>query len=310
MATPPSLDGWPEQQGGGSPGVAYGAPAKPYNAWGFDPQANGAYQRVRGGLEYPILGTRWSPVNNDRDDTKPAITLQMDYKMAFLPLLVALDDGETNDGTYSLNAADAVHRFHFLAAISKRFFLLDPYFVAAYTFPFAASDGVLGIEPRHDAGFRLGMEIVPFENAALDQKFAIDLGLGSTYFSRGRDYSEVSDALGEITYTDEYLRTGAHVGAVFRALQYITIDLYGSILYDTDHFLTTEAIGCDGGCPAPGPWAFVTTERGPQDGRVSLKIEDGERNPYYNPLLDTTGRRLRVEESLRAEIIARASLTF
>jgi hypothetical protein len=311
MTKAPVVDAWDD------PGPQYGIPGvqrqQEHNAWGFNLDQNGSFQKIRSGLDYPIVGGRWSPVNNERDPTKPTITLQFDYKVAFIPLPVAQADGEPPATEVSLFAADATHRFHGVFAISKRFLLLDPYFQADYTFPLAASTAVLGLEPRHDGGFLLGMEIVPYENADLDQKFAVDLSFGARYFSPGRDYSEMSDALGELTLTDEFFRTSLAGKLYFRAWKFIYLDLTGEMLYDTPHYLTTEQIGCDGGCPDAGLIPRIINGLDGtlvRDGQVSLDRADGERNPYFNPVYDTVGRRFRVEESIRFRILGHVALTF
>ncbi len=312
MTNEPTIDSWPERA------TEYGIPGternQQHNDWRFDLTQEGRYEKTRSGIEFPRFGLRFSPVNQERDDTKPTITLQADYKLAnvgFLPLPVALDANDPADGI-STFVADGTHRLHGLAAISKKFFIIDPYFVLDYNFPIGASDAQLGLEPRHDAGFWLGTEIVPYEYEEFDQKLAIDVGVTGRYFSPGRDYSELSDALAELTFTDEFVRLGAAAKVYFRAWKFIYFDVTGSVLYDTPHFLTTEPIGCDGGCPAPGllPRTIALFQDVPRDEVVSLDLQDGERNPYYNPVVDTVGRRFKVEESFRFRLIAHVAVTF
>jgi hypothetical protein len=309
MRSPPVVDNWTE------PGTSYGIPGterdQGHTEWNLDLAQNGEFQKTRSGIDYPILGVRWSPVNNERDDTKPAITLQFDYKPAFL-LPVMQDEDDLPAQQLSTFAADATHRLHFAFAFSKRFLILDPYFLADYTFPFANSDAVLGLEPRHDGGFRLGIEIVPYENPTLDQKFIVDLSVMTRYFSPGRDYSEVSDVLNELTWTDEWIRAGAQGALVFRAWKFVSFDLTAGAFYDTPHYVTTEVVGCDGGCSSPGLLARTVDAFNPNkalDGNIQVR-DTAERNPYYNPVIDTPGRRLRVDESFFFTVVAHAMVTF
>jgi hypothetical protein len=309
MQSPPTVDGWPE------PGSQYGNPGtqreQGHADWNFQRDRNAQFKKVRTGIDYPVLGARWSPVNNARDPSKPTITVQVDYKPGFL-LPIAQDINDPESGEVSYYVADGAHRFHGMVAISKRFSLLDPYFVADYYFPFSGSDGVMGFDPRHDGGFQLGMEIIPYEHKELEQKLAIDFSFLARYFSQGRDYSEVSDVLGELTYTDEYLRTGFQAAIFFKVFRFATLDLTGAAMYDTSHYLTTEQLGCDGGCPDPGLAGFIVRqfEDVTTDGQVDPDIDSGERNPYFNPVLDTPGRRMRLEESIHLQVMGHIALTF
>lgn len=314
MQSTPTVDGWTE------PGQEYGNPGvdreQGHSDWNLQRDGNGVYRKVRVGVDYPTIGGRWSPVNNERDSSKPSIVLQLDYTPAFLlPVKQDVNDPEINNTStseISYYVADAAHRFHAMVAISKRFSLLDPYFVADYYFPFSSSDGVMGFDPRHDGGFQLGMEIIPYEHTELEQKLALDFSFLARYFSQGRDYSEVSDAFGELTYTDEFLRTGAQAAIFFKVFRFVSLDLTGTALYDTSHYLTTEQLGCDGGCPDPGLIGFIVNqfESKTIDGQVNPDIDAGERNAFFNPVLDTPGRRLRVEESIYLRIMAHIALTF
>lgn len=300
----PSVDGWPETEGSGNDTLEvqdgkFGFPGKPYNQWRFQHGEDGAFTGYRQGFDNPTFGVRFSPLgfalDNDVTDTSPSVVLQADYTPPLFqfmdPTNDVLDDPQ-NPGP----VADGAHRFHFSVAMSKRFLILDPYFVIDYTLPLAAQSGgsILGYFPRQAGGFRGGVEIVPFEDKGRAQRFAIDVSAYATYFSEGRDYSVASDVLGEQTYSDQWIETGVNAGIFFRAFEYFFFDVSGNIGVDSDHLITIEDFGTDGSDPGS---------------QINLE-NSGERNPYYNPAIDTVGRRLRVEQSLRLGVVAQAGLTF
>ena len=131
------------------------------------------------------------------------------------------------------------------------------------------------------------MEIVPFEDKDRAQKFALDFSYFAHYFSEGRDYSELSDPLGEITQTEQFLRTGFGAGLHLNLFKYVSAHANVNAQYDTEHVLTSEPIGQD--IDNPG-----------DDGFGLVNLEDAaERNPFYNPSIDAPGRRFSVADSFR-----------
>jgi hypothetical protein len=302
-AAVPPVDGWPQVEGAGNaspqiqdgvaPGSAYGFPKNGYNNWRVG--ADGTWAGYRQGLDNPTFGLRWSPLNNERDETKPTITLQADYTAPFFDFMDPTTDAIEDEGAPG-PVANGAHRFHFSVAMSKRFLILDPYFLVEYSIPFTGGkDGhLLGMFPRQNGAFIAGLEVIPYEDKKRDQKFAIELQGMARYYSEGRDYSEVSDLFREQTYTDQFVRVGGEFGIAYNAFHVVTLDVRGIVNYDTEHFLTTEDFGKDG--------ADANDE-------VDLK-DPAERNPYYNPALDTVGRRLRIEQSVLLGMQARLSLTF
>ena len=301
MASAPTIQGWGQTQGSGGDfasedGTAYGFPASAYNAWKMNPE-DGVFQSIRAGFDYPTLGLRWSPTNNERDASKPTITLQADYNLGFIPLPIwnPTEDAHSVDDPGAV--AQGLHLFHFHVGMSKRWRLLDPYFLVDYWLPFASSDTYLaasGFQPRHRGGFTLGLEIVALEREDLSQKLAVDLRSWMQYHSEGRDYSEMSDALGELTKTGQFMRVGGQLGIRYQALEYLIFELQGAAIYDTEHFITAEAIGSDKN----------------NNEVVDIALDKNERNPYFNPVSDTPGRRFKVDENVRLQGMAQLTLAF
>jgi hypothetical protein len=302
-AAPPSVDAWtqtegagndqPKIQDGATAGSAYGFPANPYNNWRVG--ADGTWAGYRQGLDNPSFGLRWSPTNNARDETKPTITLQADYTAPFFGFMDPTNDVIEDAGAPGI-VANGLHRFHFSVSMSKRFLLLDPYFLVEYSIPFTGSgDGhLLGHQPRQNGAFIAGLEIIPYEDKKQQQKFTVEVQGMARYYSEGRDYSEVSDLFREMTYTDQFVRVGGEAGIGFSAFNIVTLDVRGILNYDTEHFLTIEDFGKD-----------------LDDPNDEIDLDNpAERNPFYNPALDTVGRRLRIEDSVLMGFQARLGITF
>lgn len=302
-ATVPTIDGWPQVEGAGNatpqlqdgiaPDSAYGFPKNGYNNWRVG--ADGTWAGYRQGVDNPSFGLRWSPTNNERDETKPTITLQADYTAPFFDFMDPTTDAIEDEGAPGV-VANGTHRFHFSVAMSKRFLILDPYFLVEYSIPFTGGkdEHLLGMFPRQNGAFLAGVEVVPYEDSKRDQKFAIELQGMARYYSEGRDYSELSDLFREQTYTDQFVRVGGEVGVAYSAFHVVSLDVRGILNYDTEHFATIEDFGKDGA-----------------DANDEVDLDNpAERNPYYNPVIDTVGRRLRIEQSLLVGLQARLSLTF
>lgn len=299
MESAPSLDGWPQTGGSGGDfpddngSAVYGFPAQSYNGWKMN-RGDGSFESVRAGFDYPILGVRWSPLNNERDPSKPTITLQADYNLGFIPLPVSDPTNDRHTPSDPGPVARGLHEFHFHVGMSKRWLLLDPYFLVDYWLPFRATDGYPGLNPRQRGGFTLGLEVIAFENPKIAQRLTINVASWAQLHSEGRDYSEVSDLLGEVTYTGQFMRVGGNLGAHFKVFEYAYLELVGSGFYDTEHFVTAESIGQDRN----------------DNEAVDIDPAAKERNQYFNPVLDTPGRRLKVGENLRLQLLAQVALTF
>lgn len=296
-ASPP-VDGWPETEGAGNnqqqiQDGKFGFPGKAYNDWAVAP--DGTFEGYRAGLDNPRFGIRWSPLNNERDETKPTVTLQTDYTAPFFGQMNPTGDALA-DAAAPGPVTDGLHKFHFSIGTSKRFSVFDPYFQLDYTIPFTGNvtPEVLGHQPRQFGGFIAGVEIVPYEDKKLKQKFALELQGSATYFSEGRDYSEVSDLFKEMTYTDQFVRIGAKAGLRFKTYDVFFFGVQGLFNYDTEHFLAIEDFGKD-----------------LDDANDEIDLDNpAERNVYYNPAIDTVGRRLRIEQSVQLGFLVNIGLTF
>ena len=261
-----------------------------------------------------------------------------------LPLPGEVDDparyGAASAGTglaASGPVARKAHVFSAWTAFSKRFRVADPYVALRASAPVAirgsgpgdgAADncwhperladvatvncadpvwkGQTGYQPPYEGGFTLGSEFAFFENAASHQKFSVDLRGDVRYFGPQRGYTQIADALGKLTYSDEYAAFGATLALQGRAARWLHARVAGTIGMETPHLITTEPIGKD--------LCLVTTPGQPctSDGRISLSNGQGslEQSPTYDFRLDQVGRRLRAETAVLWGVSGMISLNF
>jgi hypothetical protein len=220
------------------------------------------------------------------------------------------------------------HVFSPWTAFSKRFQVLDPYVAVRASIPIAVSgsgavnDGAFdncwypgaladvaktncstpttatawkgdtGYKPPLTATFTLGTELVVAEDKAAQQKVAFDLRTDVTWFSPGRTYTEVTDALGKLTYAEEHVQAVSTLGFYGRIARWLHVRVSGSVGIDTPHFLTTESIGKE------------------TNGTPGVQTGTTDQNPNYDYRLDQPGRRLRAEASFLWGVSGALALNF
>lgn len=208
------------------------------------------------------------------------------------------------------------HVFSLWTAFSKRYRVLDPYVMVRASLPLpvqgsvgtGATDncwhpeiladvafqncvdpawkGQTGYRPPATLGLTLGSELVVSEGRARGQKLAFDLRGDLVYFFRGRDYSQVSDALRKLTTVDDHMALTGTLGFEGRLFRWASLRIAGTLGITTPHFLNGESLGKD------------------LDGDGSVDVSAGatpksrEQNPNYDFRLDPAGRRLRAQLSI------------
>lgn len=217
------------------------------------------------------LGIRWAPLNDERDDSKPSWVIVFKWGIPWFAETWDPADraSESDPGPVS----DGVHRLTFGMAFSKRignFGLIgidpdiwrrgymDPYMELYYTLPVPQTSGgksgaiealdtgtTFGSRPSHVAQLNGGLEIVALEDLKEGRKVAVDLGMRSAFYSEGRNYSLMSDPLGEATYTEQYLNITGILGLYIQAAEFIRFKAGVMLGYNTEHFLTFEEVGND-----------------------------------------------------------------
>ena len=279
-------------------------------------------ESYRGGLGNVHFGLAYAFFNQEKDDTKPTWIVGIDYEAPTAKQRDPNLDNTDPDGDRG-NVGDRVHKYQLYTTFSRKMGVAEPYFKASHTIPVrgpgaysncdqssAPPPGNLGApyncyrEPwtRQETGIKapsqtaltFGMELVPFENAAKSQKFTLDLRLLGNYVGRGRYYNELSSALRKLLTSDDYLQVGGQVGITARAAEAFTIRASGNFLYNTDHLLTTEAIGQD----LNG------------DGTVDTAVGSPELNPTFDWRYDLVSRRFRAIQSTTFRFDLGATFSF
>ena len=276
----------------------------------------------RAGLGDFVLGVSWAPMNDQKDDTKPKWVVSFDYQ---IPTAAVDDPSQRTTASATGGVGDKVHRFNLSTALSKRLGAIEPYVKFSYSLPTQApgfwnncntggaplaypencgtgpwTPKETGIKPQHLAGVLFGAEFFPYDAPEKHQRVGIDIQLGGTWVSEGRTYNELSDALGKLLYTEEYLTLGGQVGVYARAADAVQLRLNASLYHDTEHFLTSEPFGkdLDGKCP------------GTSGGCVNLDNSSNEISPSFDFRYDTPGRRFRISQVTVFSVMATGAITF
>jgi hypothetical protein len=248
------------------------------------------------------IGMRFAPLNDERDNSKPNWVLFA--KMA-VPWTTKTNNPVTpTTSSHPGSVGDGMYWLTFGTALSKRlgeFGLIgidpninrrgyvDPYMEFSFATPLAAGGSpkfaALRANDPNKSGGRLpsrigrlkaGVELVPYEDLQAGRKVSFNLGLNTAYFSSGRNYSEVTDALQTLTFTDAYLSVTGIVGLYLQLSHYFKIKAAFLAGYNTDHWLTDESPG-DGNnnpyfCPANGLCGL----NGLQYNQVGHRLRDQE----------------------------------
>ncbi len=275
----------------------------------------------RAGLSDFLIGFSWAILNDRKDDTKPKWVFSFDYQ---IPTATVADPSAATSSTSAGGIGEKVNRFIFSTALSKRLGAIDPYVKFTYSLPTQASGfwtncnapsglaysgncGVgpwtpseTGLKPQHKASILFGAEFYPYDNPEKHQRVGVDLQLGGTWVSEGRVENELSDALGKLLYTQEYLTVGGQVGLYARAADFVQLRLNASLYTDTEHFLTNEPVGkvLNNTCPTGGAPCVDTSNA------------TKEMNPNYDFRYDTPGSRFRISQVTVFSAMATGTINF
>ncbi|TMA27770.1 MAG: hypothetical protein E6J78_08850 [Deltaproteobacteria bacterium] len=288
----------------------------------------------RRGLGDTTIGIAWGPINEQREtklrpklfpEGKAVATWVMgvDYTLPF---------GQVDDPSrWGPNAgspqpfgmeAKRAHVLTLWTAFSKRYQVVEPYVKISASAPFATTrsydncsnqqflaqdvapancaglwKGQTGYQPPYEAGLLLGAELVTAEDLESDQRFSFDVRGDLRYHGPGREYTQVTDALGKLTYADEYLTTLGSIGLYGRLARWFHLRVYGTAGFETAHFLTHEEIGEN----KDGKGIVISAGRG---------VAAPDQNPNYDFRVDQVGRRLRAEPAFIWGVAGSLSLNF
>lgn len=282
----------------------------------------------RNGFFQPTFGIAWAPINEERQESpRPELfpeghaystwALGVDYTA---PIGNRLDDPSRWGFNGSPGTGGEIRKVHVITlwtAFSKRFRVLEPYLRLSGSLPFAAGGaydncshpqllsevatanctagpwaGKTGYKPPFEGGATLGAELVAAEGS--DQRLSFDVRGDVTWHGQQRGYTQVSDALGKLTYSDEYVTTAGTVGIYGRVARWFHMRVYGQLGVDSAHFLTHEDVADKNG-------AFISEGTG---------ASAPDQNPNYDFRVDQVGRRLRAEPTMFWGVAGTMSLNF
>lgn len=215
------------------------------------------------------LGLKFAPLSDERDDSKPSWVVAVNWSAPWTNDRYDPEVRATESSPGSVG--DGVHRLTFSTALSKRLGafgliaidpnsnrrgFLDPYVELAYVLPIPQRGRALDAlvpsksnafkrSPSHVGKLNLGVEVVPLEDLKNNRKIAVDLGLRTAYYSEGRNYSELTDALGRLTYTEQYFYVGGVIAIYAQVAEFLRLKAGVGLGYNTEHFLTNEDVGKD-----------------------------------------------------------------
>ncbi len=321
----------------------------------------------RSGIDQVRLGLQWSIFNQQRDPNRPTWTLSFEWRPPVGSLLRPCR--QTSSGTFCPNASSVpatpasgtsaptaaertapanadpgisrgLHGVFFQTAIARRLGYIEPYagldFLAE--FPVRSSDfayaetplGQLSNFPPLVASLTMGTEIIPWENRETWQRLLIDFRFRGSYFSQGRDYSPLYDALGSSlsrplnlpgcpsnargpdgtcqaernVYFNGLTTTASHVvlgGSAMVSIQpakFLRFTIGAAVAWTSPHTITnTDA--CNPGTPVP---ADHPEWRGGCAGNSSP-------DPTHRPVIDGAGGRFRTTNDLTWDFYAAIALT-
>jgi hypothetical protein len=194
---------------------------------------------TRAGFDYIAMGGAVSILNQQRHAWQPTWVLILEGRRALgSPLVPCRDDadmggtfcgassspdidgdGEVNDatdqqlGNKSSGSSRGVSGVSIETRLSRRYRYAEPYgglgllvewpsTSKEYFNPAGNLEGVINTLPAQQISATLGTAVIPWENRARWQRFALDLRLAATYFTEGHDYSALYDALGTSSHPE------------------------------------------------------------------------------------------------------------
>ena len=215
------------------------------------------------------------------------------------------------------------HVFSLWTAWSKRFRVAEPYLRLTASLPFAMRSkaydncahpelltdvaaancaaewkGLTGYKPPIEGILTFGSELVVRRSPQREDRLAFDVRGEARYHGPGRDYTQVTDALGKLTYAGEYATFTGAAGFTAEVGGWLRGKVYGFAGFDTPHFLTAEDVGDE------------------KDAVPGIQLSGGsgrpapDQNPNYDFRLDQVGKRLHAEAAFLWGLSASLTIVF
>jgi hypothetical protein len=267
------------------------------------------------------FGLAYAVFNQNKDDTKPMWIVGLDWEV---PSAEQLNPSVNTTLSSRGKIGDRTHKYTLFTAFSKRLSFVEPYFRFGWTIPYRGPgwysncDSSVGMSypancgtetwSRSDAGIRMphilslqtGMELVLDEDREAGQKFAFDLRALSNFYSEGRYQNELTDVLGKMLATQDYLQLGGSFGVIGKPAKFFSLRASAALLYSTEHTLTDESIGRDSPADADTRVSVPT----------SANVPAPEVNPTFDFRTDMVSRRFRAVDNYVFVVDITASFDF
>ena len=270
----------------------------------------------RSGLGDMRFGLRWAPFNYDRDHSQPTWVFGVEYTAPTGTAMTARND----------SVGTGLHELSLYTTISRRALqIFEPFFnmhvtpvrtgSASSLFQNYNQDTQLYTSPGFVVGTQFGLTLLPWENPKKDQRLEIEGGFGMDYIARGREYTEIWEALASpdnpckaeqgcfntvhyksdldaktgklrvtdgITDVDSYSRYQGWAAVHWQPLAQFQLSVKFNYVTETPHFISFGSAGVD------------------LDGKdkvsLSNSLGENEYSPVYLPSIDQVGSRLRVQD--------------
>ena len=303
---------------------------------------------TRSGVDWFSVALNYAITNQQRDDTKPTWVVGVEGRFAIGPRLHACNDDAaikcpdpTNPGAPSRDPgiSRGMNALLLHTIFSRRFGYVEPYAGLRFLAEFAQENsdfgatkdvkGTLLSHPPVVGTFLAGMEVFPWENREQFQRLGLDFKLRASYYSPGREYSELFDALGSsqarslrdpnpgayhagadgftsvvdpnggkvyftgITDTHAYGTLGASTAVTWQAGEYVKFNAGVGFAVAQSHLITTaDACNPDLGGDAGSSGPCRSGAQSASGGSTT-----GVPNPNHRQVIDLPGRRFSVDDT-------------
>jgi hypothetical protein len=294
-------------------------PPEGFDAGGgtLDPDGAILFRGVtRSGLDQLHLGLVWAPMNQARDPTKPTWKLGAELLLS-VGTIMRFDRADPESST---GVSQGVHELRLYTTMARRLAWAEPFFDVYWQgavavregAPLAAPSPRFGADatgPQQEAGGRFGLEAIAWESATADERVGLIFAGRLQAHFEGRAYTDLWEMLAYagdataggplaldadptadgsqtishpgVSNVENFLTLGGDAGIDAHLGPHIRFSLAFALDWDQSHLLTFADPGVDG-----------------PDDNDTVDPGTDEVNPLHSPLVDTVGRRYRVDEAL------------
>lgn len=282
----------------------------------------------RHGLDQLHVGMVWAPMNQERDSTKPTWKLGAELRIAVgRTMTYHRADPESSDGV-----SRGIHELRLYTSMARRLAWAEPFFEVYWQGAIGARSGAPLDPPspgfgaqqtaaQQLAGGRFGFEAIAWESEGDDERVGLTLSGRLDAHFEGRDYTDmwevfayagdataggplaldrdpVADGSQTISHpgatnVENFLTLGGQAGIDAHLGSHLRFELAFAIDWDQSHLLTFADPGIDG-----------------SDDNDTVDPGTDEVNPLHSPLIDTVGRRYRIDEAIAYSLTSGFRLLF